>query len=150
MINEKTTKARFKKTTLALALAAVVMSSMAMPAMAAPHDDRGRGRDIHWNNDRHDNGNHYGQRKRVVRPAPHYRMHDDRAWRQGRWQRTRYNGRYGWYWVVGKDYRYYNAPVYPYPVNPYATEVVYAPPVVVAPPPEPSAGINFIFPLHFR
>lgn len=149
MINEKNARPRLKKTTLALAIAATLMSSMAIPAMARDNDHDGR-RDIRWNDVRHDNGHHYGQRARVVRPAPHYRVYEDRAWHKGRWMHTRYNGRYGWWWVVGNDWRYYNAPVYPYPVNPYASEVVYAPPVVIAPPPEPSPGINLIFPLHFR
>ena len=155
MINEKTNRSRFKKTTLAVTLAAVVMSSVAMPGMAAQHDNRGRNGDIRWNSDRHDNRNIGRERvvvseRNVRRVAPYYRMHDDRSWRKGRWERTRYNGRYGWYWIVGNDYRYYDQPVYPYPVNPYANEVVYAPPVVVTPPPQPSSGINFVFPLNFR
>lgn len=156
------TNLSLKNIPLAIALAAALGSSFAMPVQAAPQD-----RDINWNsnrydsnrynnnrhdNGRYDNGRYDNSRNRgwERRAAPHYNAVDDRRWRQGRWMQTRYNGRYGWWWVVGNDWRYYNAPVYPYPVNPYASEVVYAPPVVVAPPPRPSPGINFVFPLDFN
>jgi hypothetical protein len=137
MTNSSTPRTRLKKVTLAVALATALMSSMAGPAMARDFDHDGD----------HDRGRHRGWEHRR---EPHYRGIDDRRWHEGRWMHTRYNGRYGWWWVVGNDWRYYNAPVYPYPVNPYASEVIYAPPVVVEPPPEPPSGINFVFPIHIR
>jgi len=49
------------------------------------------------------------------------------AWRGGRWTHERHNGRDGWWWVVGNDWYFYPAPVYPYP-NPYVPPTAAVPP----------------------
>ena len=57
------------------------------------------------------------------------------VWRGGGWYHGNYQGRYGWYWVVGGAYYFYPRPIYPYP-DPYVPGVVMSgAPVVVSPPP---------------
>ena len=36
-------------------------------------------------------------------------------WRGGRWLQGEHGGRTGWWWIVGPDWYYFDAPVYPYP-----------------------------------
>ena len=36
-------------------------------------------------------------------------------WQGGRWQHLSHGGRFGWWWVVGPDWYFYDTPVYPYP-----------------------------------
>lgn len=36
-------------------------------------------------------------------------------WQGGRWLRGDHGGRTGWWWIVGPDWYYFDAPVYPYP-----------------------------------
>jgi hypothetical protein len=36
-------------------------------------------------------------------------------WQAGRWEHLNHGGRFGWWWVVGPDWYFYDAPVYPYP-----------------------------------
>ena len=36
-------------------------------------------------------------------------------WQRGAWQHVVHGGRLGWWWVVGPDWYFFNAPVYPYP-----------------------------------
>lgn len=38
-----------------------------------------------------------------------------RNWQGGGWQHSSHGGRFGWWWVVGPDWYYYDEPVYPYP-----------------------------------
>jgi hypothetical protein len=52
--------------------------------------------------------------------------HDHRTWAAGNWYHGNYQGRFGWYWVVGETYYFYPKPIYPFP-NPYI------PPTIVAP-----------------
>ncbi len=59
------------------------------------------------------------------------RGHDFDAWRGGHWEHARRDGRDGWWWIVGPDWYFYPAPVYPYP-NPYI------PPTVTTAPPPPT------------
>ncbi|HEY3916868.1 MAG TPA: hypothetical protein VGL83_03705 [Stellaceae bacterium] len=61
-----------------------------------------------------------------------HRFHDrdEAIWRGGRWFHGAHSGRAGWWWIVGGDWYFYPAPVYPYP-NPLV------PPLAVAPPPAP-------------
>jgi hypothetical protein len=40
---------------------------------------------------------------------------DHQHWSGGTWRHDRHNGRYGWWWIVGPDWYYYDAPIYPYP-----------------------------------
>jgi hypothetical protein len=57
-----------------------------------------------------------------------FHEHDYDHWRGGHWYHGGHGGRRGWWWVVGPDWYFYPAPVYPYP-DPFQ------PPVVVVPPP---------------
>lgn len=43
------------------------------------------------------------------------RAFDLHTWQGGGWQHATHNGRLGWWWVVGPDWYYFPAPVYPYP-----------------------------------
>ncbi len=54
-------------------------------------------------------------------------------WRAGGWRHERRDGRFGWWWVVGGTWYFYERPVYPYPL--VVSEVAIPPTVVVAPPP---------------
>ncbi len=42
------------------------------------------------------------------------RFENDR-WHGGGWHHLSHNGRWGWWWVVGPDWYFYDEPVYPYP-----------------------------------
>ncbi|HQU15912.1 MAG: hypothetical protein ACYC18_05655 [Gammaproteobacteria bacterium] len=68
----------------------------------------------------------------------HFGHHDLRIWRGGHWYHGPYEGRFGWWWVVGSFWYFYPQPVYPYP-NPYVPPVVAVPPAAAtssAPPVE--------------
>ena len=54
-------------------------------------------------------------------------------WRGGVWRHERYQGRFGWWWVVGGVRYFYERPIYPYPL--VVSEVAIPQTVVVAPPP---------------
>ncbi len=64
----------------------------------------------------------------------HFNDHDFAYWRGGAWFHGPHGGRDGWWWVVGPDFYYYPAPVYPYP-DPYVPPVVAVAPAPVAPAP---------------
>jgi len=68
------------------------------------------------------------------RDIHHFRDHDFDAWRGGRWFHVDHEGRLGWWWVVGGQWYFYPAPVYPYP-DPYVPPVM----VQAAPPAAPGA-----------
>lgn len=82
----------------------------------------------------------------------HFRDHDFRRWRGGRWIHGHHGGYLGWWWVVGGLWYFYSQPVYPYP-DPYVPPVVVEqqpPPVIIqqAPPqttpvPPPAAGTQY-------
>jgi hypothetical protein len=36
-------------------------------------------------------------------------------WHGGDWRHSYHNGHFGWWWVVGPDWYFYDQPVYPYP-----------------------------------
>jgi hypothetical protein len=38
------------------------------------------------------------------------------AWTRGGWRHVNHNGYLGWWWVVGDDWFFYPAPIYPYPL----------------------------------
>jgi len=38
-----------------------------------------------------------------------------RRWNGGRWYHGLHDGRLGWWWTVGPDWFFYNAPIYPFP-----------------------------------
>ena len=70
----------------------------------------------------------------------HFQGHDFERWRGGAWFHGPHGGRDGWWWVVGPDFYFYPAPVYPYP-DPYTPPVVaVAPPVAPAPRPRRRTG----------
>ena len=48
-------------------------------------------------------------------------------WREGHWIHAWREGRDGWWWVLGPNWYFYPAPIYPYPEPPV---------VVVTPPPQ--------------
>ncbi|HUK60268.1 MAG TPA: hypothetical protein VLV50_13640 [Stellaceae bacterium] len=85
--------------------ASIFVALGAGPALAQPHHD-----DHHWDGDIH----HFGD-------------HDFGRWRGGTWFHGIHEGRSGWWWVVGPDFYFYSAPVYPYP-DPYVPPVVSAAP----------------------
>ena len=82
-------------------------------ALAQHHDDRHD--DRRWDGDIH-----------------RFHDHDFDRWRGGGWFHGVHGGRDGWWWVVGPDFYFYPAPVYPYP-DPYL-------PPAVAPAPVPAAA----------
>ncbi|HUJ03881.1 MAG TPA: hypothetical protein VLW75_09610 [Rhizomicrobium sp.] len=40
---------------------------------------------------------------------------DRDRWGRGEWHHERHNGRFGWWWVVGPEWYFFDAPIYPYP-----------------------------------
>jgi hypothetical protein len=55
-----------------------------------------------------------------------WRLHDDArlaGWRAGRWFHGDHLGRVGWWWIVGDEWFFYPAAVYPYP-DPYVPPAV--------------------------
>ena len=66
----------------------------------------------------------------------HFHDFDDHAWRGGRWVHDWHDNHFGWWWIVGGAWVFYNAPVYPYP-DPYVPSTVI---VQQAPPPVPAAA----------
>lgn len=63
----------------------------------------------------------------------HRFSHDDLVrWRGGRWNRTCFGGRCGWWWFAGDQWYFYDTPVYPYPL--VVSTVAYVEPVAVASP----------------
>ncbi|GGY16304.1 hypothetical protein [Paludibacterium paludis] len=65
---------------------------------------------------------------------------DRQVWRSGHWLHGDYRGRFGWWWVSGGVWFFYNAPVYPYP-DPYAPSAPMPAPTPPVPPspPEPES-----------
>ncbi len=62
----------------------------------------------------------------------HFQGRDFERWRGGGWFHGLHEGRDGWWWVVGPDFYFYPAPVYPYP-DPYVPPVVTAVPAPASP-----------------
>jgi hypothetical protein len=77
---------------------------LAGPAVAQGHHDGGRG----------------------GFPAHGFTRHDEAHWRGGGWHHEVHGGRLGWWWVVGPEWYFYPAPIYPYP-SPYIPPVIAAP-----------------------
>lgn len=61
--------------------------------------------------------------------------HDLTAWRGGHWIHDWHNNHFGWWWVVGGAWIFFNAPAYPYP-DPYVPSTV----VVEQPAAQPAAA----------
>jgi hypothetical protein len=53
----------------------------------------------------------------------HFGDYDMGRWRAGAWWHGFHDGRAGWWWVVGPDFYFYPAPIYPYP-DPYVPPAV--------------------------
>ena len=64
-----------------------------------------------------------------VLPTPN-RWHGDIGtfdrghWSQGAWHHGRHNGRFGWWWVIGPFWYFYDVPVYPYPDSIYPPDEI--------------------------
>ena len=62
----------------------------------------------------------------------HFDAHDHEHWHGGHWFQANHFGRDGWWWIVGDDWYWYPAPIYPYP-DPYVpggmSQDAYAAPV---------------------
>lgn len=63
----------------------------------------------------------------------HFHDFDFDAWHRGRWVHDWHDNHFGWWWVVGGAWLFFNAPVYPYP-DPYVPSTVI---VEAAPAPAP-------------
>ena len=71
----------------------------------------------------------------------HFQERDFDRWRGGHWVHDWHGNHFGWWWVVGGAWVFFNAPVYPYP-DPYVPSTVVVqedqatePPATGAPPP---------------
>src|ERR1700733_9424366 len=93
------------------ALAACIVVPMLGVAAQAQHEHGGWHGDIHTFHD-----------------------HDFGRWRGGQWFHGPHGGRDGWWWIVGPDWYFYPAPIYPYP-DPYIPPVAVAQPAPAAPGP---------------
>lgn len=93
----------------AIVAASLIVPTLGSTAAFAQHD----GHD-HWGGDIH----HFGDR-------------DFARWRGGAWFNGFHDGHNGWWWVVGPDFYFYPAPVYPYP-DPYVPPAVAPAPASVA------------------
>lgn len=89
--------------------------------------DRGVAQDRHEREEhreaRHDFRSHHDYR--------HFTDDERTMWRGGAWRHERYQGRLGWWWVVGGMRYFYAQPVYPYPQ--VVPSVVFEVPVIPAP-----------------
>jgi hypothetical protein len=54
-----------------------------------------------------------------------------KLWRGGRWNKTCFMGRCGWWWFAEGQWYFYDRPVYPYPL--VVSEINYLEPLAVAP-----------------
>ena len=64
----------------------------------------------------------------------HFHDFDYHAWRGGRWVHDWHDNHFGWWWIVGGAWVFYNAPIYPYP-DPYVPSTVIVQTAPPAPPP---------------
>ena len=98
----------------------------------APRADAVHGEALHGDALHHqDVRAHYAFRDHDV----HRFGRDDLArWQGGRWNRTCYSGRCGWWWFASGQWYFYDQPVYPYPL--VVSGVAYVEPVAVVAAPE--------------
>ena len=103
------------------------------------HDDRHRPPSVHREDHRGVVWGHGDIR--------HFHDFDDHAWRGGHWVHDWHDNHFGWWWIVGGAWVFFNAPIYPYP-DPYVPSTVIVqqapPPAPAAPPstgPAPAAGV---------
>jgi hypothetical protein len=95
--------------TLIVALAMIVAQPVFADWHGGGHEDRGNHRGSYH---RDYNRDYYRGRGHGYRPASN-------QWRGGHWSHRAYNGQMGWWWVIGNQPFFYQAPVYPYPRYPY-------------------------------
>lgn len=67
------------------------------------------------------------------RPPPHYAPHAT-VWAHGAWHHGWHAERFGWWWVVGPSWYFYDLPVDPYWYPPAAPVLVVPAPPAPAPP----------------
>ena len=103
----------FERVILAASALVVAFSGAAMAQR--DRDDHGR--------DDHGHGDHPEYWRGDIN---RFGEHDFDRWRGGRWIHGPHDGRAGWWWVVGPQWYFYPAPVYPYP-DPYMPPVMAAP-----------------------
>lgn len=94
----------FLSTALAEEQKKIAPKRRAGPAKAGEHNERGG---AEHREARHDfRGHHdYG----------HFTADEREMWRGGHWRHARWHGRYGWWWLVGGMWYFFDQPVYPYP-----------------------------------
>jgi hypothetical protein len=67
----------------------------------------------------------------AVRNVHRFNRTELKLWRGGRWNKTCFMGRCGWWWFAEGQWYFYDRPVYPYPL--VVSEVNYLEPLAVAP-----------------
>jgi hypothetical protein len=67
----------------------------------------------------------------VLRDVHRFNRAELKLWRGGRWNKTCFMGRCGWWWFAEGQWYFYERPVYPYPL--VVSEVNYLEPLVAAP-----------------
>lgn len=63
----------------------------------------------------------------------HFHDFDFDAWHRGEWRHDWHDNHFGWWWVVGGAWVFFNAPIYPYP-DPYVPSTVVVQTAPAAPP----------------
>ena len=72
--------------------------------------------------------------------------HGDLAWEHGRWHHETRNGRYGWWWDVGRAWYFYPEPIEGPPAYVSDTDVVEEATGDAAPPPQESHHAFYYYP----
>jgi hypothetical protein len=104
--------------------AALLLTALIAPSFALAQDhDHGGGPHRDWHPDKHWRGDIHAFRDR-----------DINYWHTGHWFHGHHSGRLGWWWVLGPNFYFYPAPVYPFP-DPFIPSIVAPAPTVIAPPP---------------
>jgi hypothetical protein len=64
-------------------------------------------------------GGHFGPNVSFVAHADfaHFSPAQHAAWVGGRWNHGWHNGHFGWWWFAGGAWYFYDAPIYPYPLD---------------------------------
>jgi hypothetical protein len=61
----------------------------------------------------------------------HFNRYEHDLWVGGRWNKTCFAGRCGWWWFAEGQWYFYEQPVYPYPLT--VSDIAYLEPIEVAP-----------------
>jgi len=89
-------------------LRTLVMATVCALALSAPAKAQHAGQAGHWGGADGAWHEHEGWHGDIS----HF---DNNHWRSGHWWNGNYGGRVGWWWIIGADWYWYPAPVYPYP-----------------------------------